>query len=74
MTTTCVYALVTHRDPLDDLSLLDFARREPLEIGSTVEIPRHFKPASNPITLRVARKDTIEAVGRIWPTSSLTIS
>jgi hypothetical protein len=55
-------------DPLDDISLLYFARRQPLELGSTVEIPRHFKPASNPIVLRVLRKDTIEAAGRLWPT------
>lgn len=55
-------------DPLDDISLLYFARREPLELGSTVEIPRHFKPASNPIVLKVLRKDTIEAAGRVWPT------
>jgi hypothetical protein len=55
-------------DPLDDISLLYFARRQPLELGSTVEIPRHFKPASNPIVLKVLRKDTIEAAGRLWPT------
>lgn len=55
-------------DPLDDISLLYFARRQPLELGSTLEIPRHFKPASNPIVLKVLRRDTIEAAGRSWPT------
>lgn len=55
-------------DPLDDISLLYFVRGEPLVVGSTIDIPRHFKPGSNPITVKVVRKDTIEAAGRDWPT------
>jgi hypothetical protein len=55
-------------DPLDDISLLYYARSQPLIDGSTVEIPRHFKPASNPITLKVIRRETIEAAGKKWNT------
>lgn len=55
-------------DPLDDISLLYYARSQPLTDGSTVEIPRHFKPASNPITLKVIRRETIEAAGKKWNT------
>lgn len=55
-------------DPLDDIALLFYVRGRPLEVGTTVDIPRHFKPGSNPITLKVVRKDTIEAAGRRWPT------
>jgi hypothetical protein len=55
-------------DPLDDIALLFFVRGQPLPIGATIDIPRHFKPGSNPITLKVVRKDTIEAAGRQWPT------
>lgn len=55
-------------DPLDDISLLFYVRGQPLAVGTTVDIPRHFKPGSNPVTLKVLRKDTIEAAGRRWPT------
>lgn len=55
-------------DPLDDIALLFFVRSQPLVVGTSVDIPRHFKPGSNPITLKVLRKDTIEAAGRTWPT------
>lgn len=54
--------------PLDDISLLYFVRGEPLEVGATVAVPRHFKPGSNPITLKVLGRDTIEAAGKRWPT------
>lgn len=54
--------------PLDDISLLYYARTQPLDIGTTLEISRHFKPASNPVTIQVLRKDTIEAAGRTWNT------
>jgi hypothetical protein len=55
-------------DPLDDIAMLFFVRAQPLPIGSTIDIPRHFKPESNPIRLAVLRKDTIEAAGKRWPT------
>ena len=55
-------------EPLDDISFLYFVRTQKLEVGATTEIWRHFKPASNPVTLKVLRKDTIEAAGRRWNT------
>ena len=55
-------------NPLDDLSLFFFARTLPLTVGSTIDIPRHFKPASNPVVLRVVGRETIEAAGRQWNT------
>jgi len=55
-------------NPLDDLSLFFFARTIPLTVGSTIDIPRHFKPASNPVVLKVVGRETIEAAGRQWNT------
>lgn len=55
-------------DPLDDISFLYYVRRQNLSVGTTTEIPRHFKPASNPVILKVLRKDTIQAAGRTWNT------
>jgi hypothetical protein len=55
-------------DPLDDIAFLYFVRTQPLVIGTTTDFPRHFKPANNPVTLKVVRKDTIEAAGRKWAT------
>jgi hypothetical protein len=55
-------------DPLDDLSFLFFVRTQDLTVGTTRVFPRHFKPESNPVILKVLRKDTIEAAGRTWNT------
>jgi hypothetical protein len=55
-------------NPLDDISLLYYVRKQPLNVGTQTEIPRHFKPANNPIILNVIGRDTIEAVGRKWST------
>lgn len=55
-------------NPLDDISFLFYVRGQDFTVGESSEIPRHFKPASNPVVLRVLRKDTIEAAGRRWPT------
>lgn len=55
-------------NPLDDLGVLYMARTLPLESGESVEIARYFKPASNPVVLRVLGRDTIEAAGRRWST------
>jgi len=55
-------------NPLDDLSLFFYARTIPLTVGSTIDIPRHFKPASNPVVLKVVGRETIEAAGRQWNT------
>jgi len=55
-------------DPLDDISFLYFVRSQRLEVGAALEFPRYFKPRSNPITLRVVGRDTIEAAGKKWST------
>jgi hypothetical protein len=55
-------------DPLDDVSFLYFVRSQRLELGATLELPRYFKPGSNPITIRVIGRDTIEAAGKKWST------
>lgn len=54
--------------PLDDISFLYFVRTQPLVIGTTTTFSRYFKPGSNPVTLHVIRRDTIEAAGRKWAT------
>jgi hypothetical protein len=48
------------KDPLDDGSFLFFVRTLPLEVGHTYESSRYFRPESNPIRVRVVRKETIE--------------
>jgi hypothetical protein len=55
-------------DPLDDIAFLYFVRSQSLAVGATTEFQRYFKPASNPVTLKILGKDTIEALGRKWPT------
>lgn len=55
-------------DPLDDLGVLYLARSLPLVVGTSVEISRHFRPANNPVILRVLGHDTIEVAGRRWST------
>jgi hypothetical protein len=53
-------------EPLDDISFLYFVRTQPLTVGAPAVWDRHFKPLSNPVTLRVLGRDTIEAAGRTW--------
>lgn len=48
------------KDPLDDGSFLFFVRTLPLEVGHTYESSRYFRPESNPIRVRVLRRETIE--------------
>lgn len=45
--------------PLDDVSVLYFARSLPLKVGDTYTINRYFKAEANPIVLRVVRRDTV---------------
>lgn len=54
-------------DPLDDYAFLFFARRQTLEVGTTLSFNRYFKPAGNPVSLTVLAKDTIELAGKRWP-------
>ena len=45
--------------PLDDGSFVYFVRTLPLEVGSTYEFQRYFKPDRNPVTIRVLRRERI---------------
>jgi hypothetical protein len=45
--------------PLDDVSMLYFARSLPLKVGDTYTINRYFKADANPIVLRVVRREAV---------------
>ncbi|MFL5619779.1 MAG: DUF3108 domain-containing protein [Gemmatimonadaceae bacterium] len=51
-------ALSTDR-PLDDVSVVYFARTLPLKVGDTYTIDRYFKADANPIVLRVLRRESV---------------
>ena len=46
-------------EPMDDVSLVYFARTLPLEPGQCYELHRYFKPKDNPVVLRVVKRDKI---------------
>jgi hypothetical protein len=46
--------------PLDDVSMLYYARSLPLKVGDTYTIPRYFKADANPVVLKVLRRETIK--------------
>lgn len=50
----------TVASPLDDGSFLYFVRTIPLEVGKEYSFSRYFKPAANPVVIKVLRRDTIE--------------
>jgi hypothetical protein len=54
-------------EPLDDLAFLFFARQQNLDVGATRSFDRYFKPSTNPVSLKVLNKDTIEVAGKRWP-------
>jgi hypothetical protein len=45
--------------PLDDVSVLYYARSLPLKVGDVYTIDRYFKADANPIVLRVLRRETV---------------
>ena len=47
-------------DPLDEASFFYFVRTQPLEVGESYEFNRYFRPSSNPVRLRVLRRETIK--------------
>jgi uncharacterized protein DUF3108 len=47
-------------DPLDDGSFLYFVRTLPLNVGDTYTFNRYFNPKSNPVVIRVLRRERIE--------------
>ncbi len=46
--------------PLDDASVLYFIRTADLEVGKTYRFERYFKPETNPIVIRVLKRETME--------------
>ena len=46
-------------NPLDDASFFFFVRRIPLEVDSQYTFNRYFNPNSNPVIIKVERKETI---------------
>lgn len=46
--------------PLDDVSFLYFVRTIPLEVGATLEYSNYFRPESNPVRIRVLKRERIE--------------
>ena len=50
---------LTTGQPLDDVSMLYFARGLPLKVGDVYTIDRYFKADANPIVLRVVRRETV---------------
>jgi len=55
-------------DALDDVSFLYFVRTQNLEVGQEYTYPRYFKPESNPVRLKVLRKDTIKVAAGTFKT------
>ena len=51
---------VTVASPLDDGSLIYFARTLPFEVGKTYSLPCYFKPDANPVRIFVARRETVK--------------
>ena len=45
--------------PLDDVSMVYFARSLPLKVGETYTIPRYFKADANPVVLKVVRREQV---------------
>jgi len=50
---------LTTDQPLDDVSVLYFARSRPLKVGDVYTVDRYFKADANPILLRVVRRETV---------------
>jgi hypothetical protein len=46
--------------PLDQASFLFFARTQTLDVGSTYSYARYYKPANNPVTLAVLRREKVK--------------
>lgn len=55
-------------EPLDDASFLFFVRSIPLELGKTYEFDRYYDPKSNPVVIKVLRRDTIDVPAGRFPT------
>ena len=54
-------------DPMDDVSFVYFARSLPLEPGQCYELRRYFRPESNPVVIRVVKRDTVTVPAGRFP-------
>ncbi|HEY2163771.1 MAG TPA: DUF3108 domain-containing protein, partial [Gemmatimonadaceae bacterium] len=54
-------------DPLDDISMLYFARTLPLADGDRYELNRYFQPEGNPVVLRVVRRERVTVPAGTFP-------
>jgi hypothetical protein len=57
----------TSVDPLDDASFFFFVRTLPLVVGETYSFDKYFDPNSNPVVIKVVRKDTIDVPAGRFP-------
>ncbi|HVT38583.1 MAG TPA: DUF3108 domain-containing protein [Gemmatimonadaceae bacterium] len=54
-------------NPLDDASFFFFVRQIPLEVDSQYTFNRYFNPNSNPVIIKVERKETITVPAGTFP-------
>lgn len=54
-------------DPMDDVSFVYLARSLPLEPGQCYELRRYFRPESNPVVIRVVKRDTVTVPAGRFP-------
>src|SRR5262245_22342835 len=54
-------------NPMDDVSFVYFARSLPLEPGQCYELRRYFRPESNPVVIRVVKRDTVTVPAGRFP-------
>jgi len=57
----------TSPEPLDDLAFFYFARTLDLEVGTTYEYNRYFRPDRNPVILEVLERDTLDLPAGRFP-------
>ena len=57
----------TSVDPLDDASFFFFVRTLPLDVGAEYTFDKYFDPNSNPVVIKVIRKDTIDVPAGRFP-------
>lgn len=56
----------TVENPLDDASFFFFVRSIPLEVGETYEFGRYFAPKSNPVIIKVLRRETVRVEAGVF--------
>lgn len=54
--------------PLDEAAFFYAVRTLPLEVGTTLELPRYFNPQGNPVRIHVVRRETIRVPAGVFRT------